>query len=100
MTLEMPQTMPWLNQLVMMCALTPEAKSTSPSVETMERETVRPLRLARTRAQIMAKGVREAVQPPSATWSPSPTSAAAASSEVTLSRRRRSRALVFARRSR
>ena len=48
MTLEMPQTMPWLNQLVMMCALTPDAKSTSPSVETMERETVRPLRLART----------------------------------------------------
>src|SRR5437016_2997178 len=31
MTRETPQTMPWLNQLVRMCRLAPEANSSSPS---------------------------------------------------------------------
>ena len=38
MTLDTPQTIPWLNQLVMMWRLTPEANNRSPSVETMLRE--------------------------------------------------------------
>ena len=56
--------MPCVNQLVMMCLDTPDANSRSPSVEVIERETVRSLRPARISAQIMASGVRDMVQPP------------------------------------
>ena len=86
--------MPWLNQLVMTCLDTPEASSRSPSVEVMERETVRSCLRARISAQIMAMGVRDMVQPPMPTWSPSSTSLAASSSDITFSRRPRSRASV------
>ena len=86
--------MPCVNQLVMMCLDTPEANSRSPSVEVMERETVRSFFPARIRAQIIAIGVRDMVQPPMPTWLPSCTSFAASSSDITFSRRPRSRARV------
>ncbi len=86
--------MPCVNQLVMMCLDAPEANSRSPSVEVIERETVRSLRPARISAQIMASGVRDMVQPPMPTWSPSLTSFAASSSDITFSRKPRSRASV------
>ena len=58
-----------------------------------------PVPRARISAQIMAIGVRETVQPPSATWSPSLTNDAASVSDMTLSCRLRSRAAVFSLRS-
>ena len=67
MTLDTPHTMPWLNQLVMMWALAPEPNSTSPSDDVMLRDTVRFFRFALTSAQINAVGVRDMVQPPTAT---------------------------------
>ena len=91
MTLDMPHTMPWVNQLVMICFDTPEASSRSPSVEVMEREMTRSFLRARISAQIMANGVRDVMQPPMPTWSPSRTSLAASSSDMTFSRRPRSR---------
>ena len=57
----------------------------SPSVETMLREKERFFFLARISAQIMAKGVLEAVEPPRLTCSPSPTKSQASSSVITLS---------------
>ena len=91
---ETPQTMPWLNQLVRMCRLAPEANSSSPSLEVMLRAQKRSLRPARINAQIIAIGVRDKVLPPMPTEAPSGTSAAAASSDMTFSRRLRSRSLV------
>jgi hypothetical protein len=80
-----------------MCLVMPDASSRSPSVEAMEREMTRSLLLARISAQIMAKGVREVWHPPMPICSPSLTSLAASSSDITLSRRPRSRACVAAR---
>ena len=91
---ETPQTMPWLNQLVRMCRLVPEAKSSSPSQEVMLRAQKRSLRPARINAQIIAIGVRDNVLPPIPTEAPSGTSAAASSSDMTFSRRLRSRSSV------
>jgi len=91
---ETPQTMPWLNQLVRMCRLVPDAKSSSPSLEVMLRAQKRSLRPARISAQIIAIGVRDKVLPPMPTEAPSGTSVAASSSDMTLSRRLRSRSLV------
>ncbi len=96
---ETPQTMPWLNQLVRMCRLVPEAKSSSPSLDVMPRAQIRSLRPARIKAQIIAIGVRDKVLPPMPTEAPSGTSAAASSSDMTFSRRLRSRSLVRRRRS-
>src|SRR5215831_4108308 len=96
-TFDTPQTMPCVNQLVMMCLEAPDANSRSPSVEVIERDTMRSLRRARISAQIMAIGVRDMVHPPMATCSPSCTSFAASSSDITFSRRPRSRASVAAR---
>ena len=86
--------MPWLNQLVRRCRLVPEAKSSSPSLYVMLRAQRRFLRLARIKAQIIAIGVRDKVLPPMPTEAPSGTSAAASSSDMTLSRRLRSRSRV------
>ena len=97
MTLDTPQTMPCVNQLVMMCLDTPEANSRSPSVDVIERETTRSFLRARISAQIMASGVRDMVQPPMPTWSPFSTSFAASSSDITFSRKPRSRPSVSAR---
>ena len=66
-TLETPQTIPCVNQLVMTCFDTPEAKNRSPSVEVIEREITSSRLRARISAQIMASGVRDTVQPPMAT---------------------------------
>jgi hypothetical protein len=78
----------------------PEASSRSPSLETMLREQVSPLRPARMSAQIMPIGVRDIVLPPIPTESPSRTNDAASSSETTLSRRLRSRRCSSSRSSR
>src|SRR5260370_10817630 len=66
----------------------------------MPREQGGPFRPARMSAQIMAIGVRESVLPPMPTRSPSLTSFAASSSDITFSRRLRSSAPVFRRSSR
>src|ERR1700739_2219554 len=94
MTRETPQTMPWLNQLVRICRLVPEAKSSSPSLEVMLGAQKRSLRPALINAQTIAIGVRDKVLPPMPTEAPSETSAAASSSDMTFSRRLRSRSLV------
>src|SRR5262249_50542156 len=77
-----------------------EPNSSSPSLDMMPREQVSRLRPARISAQIIAIGVRESVLPPMPTLSPSLTSMAASSSDITFSRRLRSRATVFRRSSR
>jgi hypothetical protein len=77
-----------------MCRLVPEANSNSPSLEVMPRAQSRSLRPARIKAQIIAIGVRDNVLPPIPTEAPSGTSAVASSSDMTFSRRLRSRALV------
>src|SRR5690348_1231866 len=92
--------MPWLNQLVMTRSQAPEPNNSSPSLDMMPREQVSRLRPARISAQIIAIGVRERVLPPIPTLSPSFTSFAASSSDMTFSCRLRSRATVLRRSSR
>src|SRR3954469_15840618 len=99
MTFDTPHRIPWLNQLVMMWSATPEPKSRSPSLEVMQREQDSPLRRARMSAQISAIGVRDIVEPPIPTESPSRTKEAASSSETTFSRRPRSRFAISRRSS-
>ena len=96
---ETPQTMPRLNQLVTRCRLAPEANNSSPSLELMPRAQTRSRRPARISAQIIAIGVRDKVLPPMPTEAPSGTSAAASSSDMTFSRRLRSRSCVRRRNS-
>ena len=91
---ETPYTIPRLNQLVTRCRLVPEPNNSSPSLELMLRAQRRSLRPARIRAQIIAIGVRDKVLPPMPTEAPSGMSAAASSSDITFSRRLRSRSFV------
>src|SRR5690348_2107617 len=92
--------MPWLNQLVITRSQAPAPNSSSPSLDIMPRAAVSRFFLARISAQIIAIGVRESVLPPMPTTSPSLTSFAASSSDITFSRRLRSRATVLRRSSR
>src|SRR5579859_8196300 len=100
MIFETPQTMPWLNQLVITRSQAPAPNSSSPSLDMMPRAAVRRCFRARISAQIIAIGVRESVLPPMPTTSPSFTSFAASSRVVTFSCRLRSRATVLRRSSR
>src|SRR5688572_27861838 len=96
----MPHTMPWLNQLDTIESQAPEPKSQSPSLDVMPRAHVSRCFRARMSDQIIAIGVRDSVLPPIPTVSPSFTSAAASSSDITFSCRLRSRSVNLRRSSR
>jgi hypothetical protein len=80
-----------------MWSLAPEANSRSPSLETIERAHDSFVRPARISAQISPIGVRDIVLPPMPTQSPSRTNDTASSSDMTFSRRLRSRLARFSR---